>query len=87
MRIEPCGLLPPRRGPVSLAPASSHSTILKEALGSRHREPFERALGRAVRTHGGGFEEYLAIIAEVREYGRANKMDLRDAARALAAHP
>jgi hypothetical protein len=61
--------------------------ILKEALRSRHNEPFERALGRAVRQHGGDYAEYLAIIEQVREFGRLHKLELRDAARALADQP
>ncbi len=66
---------------------SPRSSILKEALRSRHHEPFERALGRAIRELGGDYTEYLAIIAQVREYGRTHKLDLRDAARALADQP
>jgi hypothetical protein len=63
------------------------SSILKEALRSRHNEPFERALGRAVHQLGGDYAEYIVLIAEVREYGRIHRLDLRDAARALAAQP
>ena len=63
---------------------ASRSEILKEALRSRHNESFERALGRAVHASGGSFAEYIAIVAEVRDYGRTHKVDLRDAARALA---
>jgi hypothetical protein len=62
----------------------SRSEILKEALRSRHKESFEKALSRAVRASGGSFAEYIAIVAEVRDYGRIHKVDLRDAARALA---
>jgi len=65
----------------------ARSKILKEALRTRHHEPFEKALGRAVRTLGGTFAEYVAIVAEVRDYGRVHKVDLRDAARALANQP
>ena len=65
----------------------SRSEILKEALRARHEEPFEKALGRAVRHFGGRYAEYLALIAEVRDYGSAHKMDLRAAARALANQP
>ncbi|TLZ80940.1 MAG: hypothetical protein E6K11_04135 [Methanobacteriota archaeon] len=68
----------------SLPSQSPRASILKEALRSRHHEPFERSLGRAVRELGGNYSEYLAIIAQVREYGRTHKLDLRDAARALA---
>jgi len=61
----------------------SRETVLREALSLRHEEPFERALGRVVRRHGGDYADYLAIIADVRELARARRMDLRGAARAL----
>ena len=70
-----------------MASSSSRSKILKEALRTRHQEPFEKALGRAVRKQGGSFAEYVALIAEVRDYGRVHKLDLRDAARSLAGQP
>ena len=65
----------------------SRSEALKEALRARHNEPFEKALGRAIRHLGGRYPEYVALIAEVREYARAHKLDLRTAARALANQP
>ena len=67
-----------------MSSSPTRSTILKEALHSRHNEAFEKALSRAVRKFGGSFAEYVAIIAEVRDYGRVHKLDLRDAARSLA---
>jgi hypothetical protein len=70
-----------------LASSSVRSRILKEALRTRHQEAFEKALGRAVRKLGGTFAEYVAIIAEIRDYGRVHKVDLREAARALADQP
>jgi len=66
---------------------SSRSEVLKEALRARHDEAFEKALGRAIRHLGGRYPEYVALIAEVREYARAHKLDLRTAARALASQP
>lgn len=66
---------------------SSHSEVLKEALRARHDEPFEKALGRAIRHLGGPYSEYVGLIAEVREYAAAHKLDLRTAARALANQP
>ncbi len=65
----------------------ARTRILREALKTRHEEPFEKALGRAVRQQGGDYAQYVAIIAEVREYGRVHGTDLRDAARALAIQP
>jgi hypothetical protein len=63
---------------------AGRSELLKDALRSRHNETFEKALGRAVRQSGGSFAEYIAIITEVRDYGRTHKLDLREAARTLA---
>jgi len=65
----------------------ARTRILREALKTRHEEPFEKALGRAVRHLGGDYTQYVAIIGEVREYGRVHGTDLRDAARALANQP
>jgi hypothetical protein len=58
--------------------------VLREALAYRHAGSFERALGRAVRKHGGVYADYLALITEVRECGRRGDLDLRAAARELA---
>ena len=66
---------------------SSRSEVLKEALRARHDEPFEKALGRAIRHLGGQYSEYLALITTVREYAHAHDLDLRQAARALANQP
>ena len=66
---------------------SSRSEVLKEALRDRHDEPFEKALGRAIRHLGGRYSEYLALITTVREYAHAHDLDLRQAARALANQP
>ena len=66
---------------------SSRSEVLKEALRARHDEPFEKALGRAIRHLGGQYSEYLALITTVREYAHAHDLDLREAARALANQP
>lgn len=70
-----------------MAKPTSRSEILREALRSRHNESFEKSLSRAVRSAGGTFAMYVALIAEVRDYGRSHHLDLRDAARALAAQP
>jgi hypothetical protein len=70
-----------------LASSDVRSKVLKEALRIRHKEPFEEALGRAVRKLGGSFAEYVAIITEVRDYGRVHNVDLRQAARALLNQP
>ncbi len=66
---------------------TARARILQEALKTRHEEPFEKALGRAVRHLGGDYAEYVAIITEVRDYTREHGTDLRAAARALAVQP
>ena len=58
--------------------------VLMEALRSRHKEPFERSLGRAVRHHGGTASDYIDLIARVRERARSNRVELSEAARRLA---
>lgn len=63
------------------------SRVLEDALAFRHEEGFERSLGRAVRRHGGDYEDYMDLIGLVRELARTRKTGLREAARVLAAHP
>ncbi len=58
--------------------------VLREALRSRHRESFERSLGRAVRNHGGTAADYIDLIAHVRERARRDRVELAEAARRLA---
>ncbi len=59
---------------------------LKEALRSRHEEPFEKSLGRAIRRSGGTYADYVDLMARVRERARTGKTDLRRAARSLVDH-
>jgi len=59
--------------------------ILKEALRSRHEEPFERSLGRAVRKHGGSYANYVELMSRVRERAREDRVNIAEAARRLAA--
>lgn len=65
----------------------SASRVLKDALAYPGSESFEHALGRAVRRHGGGYEDYVGLIDRVRELARVGKTSLREAARELAAQP
>lgn len=59
--------------------------VLKEALKDKHRdETFERALGRAIRNEKGGFERYIRVISEVRNFAYKKKIDILEAARILA---
>lgn len=62
----------------------SASRVLKDALGYPEGEPFEHALGRSVRRHGGDYQDYANIVMQVRETSRDRKLNLRDAARWLA---
>jgi hypothetical protein len=60
--------------------------VLREAFRSRHKETFERSLGRTVRRHGGSYADYMKLMSEVREKARREKTDVREAARRLANH-
>lgn len=58
--------------------------VIKHALKNKHRdEPFERALGRAIRKDRGDFKRYLRIITEVREFARNKKVDVVEGAQIL----
>ena len=60
---------------------------LKDALAYPRGEPFEQALGRSVRRHGGDYTDYVALVSRVREAARERKLPLRAAAEWLAAQP
>ena len=62
----------------------SAARILKDALAYPSGEPFEEALGRSVRRHGGGYTEYVDLISRVRDTARERRIALREAARWLA---
>ncbi|MDD1743892.1 MAG: hypothetical protein LUO85_04615 [Methanomassiliicoccales archaeon] len=51
----------------------------------RNNEPFERALGRALRNAGFDFDAYILIISEVRALAKREKISLEDAALRLSA--
>lgn len=65
----------------------SASRALRDALAYPGPEPFEEALGRSVRRHGGGYAEYVDLISRVRELARERKISLRAAAQHLADQP
>lgn len=55
--------------------------ILQEALKDLHKnETFERALGRILRRHGKGYDEYLEIMGSVRARAKREGIDLLEAA-------
>ena len=59
--------------------------LLAEALKDLHKgETVERALGRIVRRNGGAYEEYVRIMADVRELAVKEKLTSVDATRRLA---
>lgn len=66
---------------------ASSSRALKDALARSGPEPFEEALGRSVRRHGGDYAEYVELISRVRETARKRKVSLRAAAQHLVDHP
>ena len=65
----------------------SPEQAIRDALAYPGGEAFEQALGRAMRRHGGTYQEYVDLISEVREIARARKVSLRDAARLRADQP
>jgi len=70
-----------------MALRASRHEVLGGALASRHDEPFEKALGRAIRKHGGAYADYVEMIGLVRERARSRKIELREAARELRDQP
>jgi hypothetical protein len=59
--------------------------ILEETLKDLHsNETFERALGRILRRHGKGYEEYVEIMGSVRTQAERENIELLEAARRLS---
>ncbi|MFQ5883686.1 MAG: hypothetical protein ACE5IO_01135 [Thermoplasmata archaeon] len=55
-----------------------------DAITDLHKnETFERALGRMVRNRRGSYEDYMDIIAEIRELATKKKIDLLEAAKRI----
>ncbi len=63
------------------------SRVLKDALDLPPGKSFERCLGQSVRRHGGTYEDYIQLIARVRETARTRKVSLREAAHVLKDQP
>ena len=64
------------------APAAQ---VLREAVRDIHRnETFEKALGRAVRTHHGTFEDHMELVAKVRAQAKRDGTGLVSAAEVLS---
>ena len=58
--------------------------VIRNAIKNKHRdEPFERALGRAVRKDGGDYKRYLDLMADIREYARRRRVNVVEAARMI----
>lgn len=65
--------------------AVDESIVLREAAGEMRRgEKFEEVLGRVLRRHEGTYEEYITLIAKVREASTEKGLTLPQAARQLA---
>ncbi len=65
----------------------SETRVLQDALAYPGPEPFEEALGRSVRRHGGDYADYVELMTRVRERARERKVSLREAARSPADQP
>ncbi|MFQ5553125.1 MAG: hypothetical protein ACE5EW_05345 [Thermoplasmata archaeon] len=64
---------------------ADRGSVLREALKDLHKnETFERALGRILRRHGKGYEEYVEIIGAVRAQAKREGIELLEAARRQA---
>ncbi len=64
---------------------ASVEEVLREAVRDLHpNETFEKSLGRAIRKHGGTYEDYLDLIRRVRRRAEKDKGSLKDAAKALS---
>jgi hypothetical protein len=58
---------------------------LKRAVEKQRKtEPFERSLGRTLRSIGLEYDDYILIISEVRAVAKRDKITLKDAALQLA---
>ena len=62
--------------------------IIAEALKDMHkRETLEEAVGRVVRKHGGKYEDYLRIMADIRDLAYSKEVTPLEAAREIAGQP
>ena len=59
--------------------------VLKEAITSRRgKETLEQAVGRAVRNRAGKYEDYMRIMADVRDLAESKGITVEEAAKELA---
>ncbi len=64
------------------------SELVAEALKDKKRkETLEQAIGRTVRKNNGKYEDYLRIMAEVRDIAYARGITPIEAARVVAGQP
>jgi hypothetical protein len=70
-------------GDHAMAMKVSSSKVIEDALAYRD-ERFEEALGRAVRRHGGTYEDYIGLISNIREEARRDRISLRESAKRIA---
>lgn len=65
----------------------SVALVLRDALAYPGPEPFEQAIGRSVRRHGGAYEDYVDLVTRLREAARDWNVSLREAARRMSDQP
>lgn len=59
--------------------------VVWSALRDLHsNETLERAIGRYVRNYDGKYEDYLDIMATIREVAKKKKLDILEAAKRVA---
>ena len=62
--------------------------IIAVALKDNHKkETLEEAVGRAVRRNGGKYEDYLRIMADIRELAYSKEITAEEAAKELSGQP
>jgi len=62
--------------------------VLAEAIKSRRgKQTLEQAVGRAVRNRAGKYEDYMRIMADVRDLAETKGISVDEAAKVLANQP
>ena len=57
---------------------------IREALRSwRRKRPFESSLSTSILRNGGGYEDYIRVISEIRDRAKTERIEVHDAARRL----
>ena len=62
--------------------------VVAEALKDMHKnETLEEAIGRAVRKNGGKYEDYLRIMADIRDLAYSKEITTLEAAKEISLQP